>query len=395
MDAQGRTCGAWAFLHRPHKAYDPGDSGFLAKTELMPHEFHRRSFLTLALFFTGAPALAGEAPWRDGLVSKSAQEICEKATKTLVPAADEPTASEKGGLKSCSSRDLYYGVKVRQDYAAARKCAYIERNAKDGGDFTFEIAGPAVLMMLYANGDGVTKNLDLALKFACEAGGAPAEIDARLAHIETLKRGPTGRGLPGCEREDARRSPYCEGVVDICDDITSGAMGGVCASLHSDIDEQKAAVEFSKITQAFTPAQATLFARLDVKADKYFDAHASNEIDMSGTARGEFYVEERDAMLKAFRGDVASFEHGKAPNETPASCAAADKKLNDVYAKTLKRTFYGTINKDGVRQTQRAWLPYRDAWVEFAASRYPNMSADSVRALLSRERTDTLERIGQ
>jgi uncharacterized protein YecT (DUF1311 family) len=352
-------------------------------------------FLALCLLIASAPVLAEEAAWRDSLVSKSAREICEKATNAPLPAADEPTASEIAGLKNCSSRDLYYGVKVPQDYAAARKCAFIERSARKDGDFTFEIAGPAVLMMLYANGDGVSKNLGLALKFACEAGGAPAEIDARLAHIETLERSPNGKGLQGCERTDAKNTPYCKGVLDICDDITSGAMSGVCASLRSDIDEQKAAAEFSKITQTFTPAQTALFAALEEKARKYFDAHASNEIDLSGTARGEFYIEARDAMMRGFRRDVVEMEQGKAPQETPATFIAADRKLNEVYAKTLKQTFDGTISKDGVRNTQRAWLPYRDAFVQFAASRYPNVSADSVKTLLTRARTNTLEKIGE
>jgi uncharacterized protein YecT (DUF1311 family) len=351
--------------------------------------------LTLSLIIACAPARAEEAAWRDSLVSKSARETCEKATKTPLPAADEPTAAEKAGLKNCSSSDLYYGVKGPQDYAAARKCAFIERSAGKDRDFTFEIAGPAVLMMIYGNGHGVAKNDGLALKFACEAGGAPAEIDARLSHIETLERSPDGKGLSGCDRADARHTPYCHGVLDICDDITSGAMGGVCAALHSDIEEQKAAAEFSKVTQSFTPAQAALFATLQEKAGKYFDAHASNEIDMSGTARGEFYIEARDAMLKTFRNDVADFEHGKAPNEAAASYALADRKLNEVYARTLKRTFEGTIDKDGVRSAQRAWLPYRDAFVQFAASRYPAVSADTVKALLTRERTATLGKIGE
>lgn len=366
----------------------------------MLHDILRRPLLTFAfslpaLVAASAATAAEEAPWQSDMVSKSVREICEKATKTPAPASDEPTASESADLKNCSARALFYGVKVPQDYAAARKCAYAERSAKKNGDFTFEIAGPAVLMMIYANGDGVPKNFDLAMKFACEAGGAPAEMDARLAHIESLKQSPTGQGLQGCEKPASAQRPYCHGVLDICDDITSGAMGGVCASLQSDIEAQKTAADFARITGKFTPAQAAMFAKLDAAARKYFEAHASNEIDLSGTARGEFFIEERDAMLKAFRDEVAAFESGKAPGPAPVSYVAADKKLNDVYATTLKRSFYGTINKNGVRDTQRAWLPYRDAWVAFAASRYPNIPADAVKAFLTTQRTRALEKIGR
>lgn len=366
----------------------------------MPPAPLRASLLTIGLGLTALLAAsvrspAEEAPWQNDMVSKSAREICARATKTPIPSADEPTAPEQASLKNCSSRDLYYGVKVPQDYAAARKCAYVERDAKKNGDFTWEIAGPAVLMMIYGNGDGVAKNLDLALKFACEAGGAPMEIDGRLVHIESLERSPTGKDLQGCERSNSAHLPICQGVLDICDDITSGAMGGVCAALHSDIEAQKTSAEFARTTRKFTPEQAALFARLEATASKYFEAHASNEIDLSGTARGEFFIEERDAMRQAFRGDVTAFENDAAPGEAAGSYAAADKKLNDVYAATLKRNFYGTINKNGVRDTQRAWLPYRDAWVAFAASRYPKVTADAVKAFLTRERIGVLEKIGR
>jgi uncharacterized protein YecT (DUF1311 family) len=326
--------------------------------------FNPRLVLLLGLACV-EPGVAQEKPWRGELIDKATRATCDKAVAAPLPDADQPSAAESAKLKDCASRNLYYGIKVPQDYAAARKCAYFERAAMPDADFSWDIAGPAVLMMIYANGDGVDKNLNLALRFACEAGGAPAETEARTAHLLQLQQAPSGKTLENCSKDArAAATPYCHGVVDICDDLTSGAMGGVCASLASDIAEQKAAADFGKIIQRWTPGQQAAFARLEQAAQKYFEAHASNEIDLSGTARGAFYVEERDAMKKAFRADIANFEQGKAAAGTPAAYSAADRKLNAVYATTLKQSFTGTINKDGIRETQRAWLPYRDAFVD-------------------------------
>ena len=54
---------------------------------------------------------------------------------------------------------------------------------------------------------------------------------------------------------------------------------------------------------------------------------------------------------------------------------------------------YGTIQSEGVRETERLWLRYRDAWVAFAAARYPDTAADTWRAWLSRARARALSEI--
>jgi hypothetical protein len=54
----------------------------------------------------------------------------------------------------------------------------------------------------------------VAQRFACKvSGAAEAEIDGRLAHLEKLRTSP--------------------GKIDICDDITSGLMGGYCAEVQA------------------------------------------------------------------------------------------------------------------------------------------------------------------
>lgn len=52
-----------------------------------------------------------------------------------------------------------------------------------------------------------------------------------------------------------------------------------------------------------------------------------------------------------------------------------------------------TVTKASVRATQRLWLAYRDAWVRFAALRYPTMSADALKATLTQWRAAELGKI--
>ena len=83
--------------------------------------------------------------------------------------------------------------------------------------------------------------------------------------------------------------------------------------------------------------------------------------------------------------------------------APLDRVLNTTYrevraelqARPLLQGYdlFGTVNADGVRDTQRAWLRYRDAWVAFAATRWPDTAGDAWRAWLTDTRTAALETI--
>jgi uncharacterized protein YecT (DUF1311 family) len=51
----------------------------------------------------------------------------------------------------------------------------------------------------------------------------------------------------------------------------------------------------------------------------------------------------------------------------------------------------GTVKPSGIREVERAWLKLRDAWVAFARVAYPGLSADTVRAQITRLRLDQLQ----
>ena len=128
------------------------------------------------------------------------------------PGTDLPTASERASLHGCDDEAAYYGIAQAVDYRKARLCAFthaalsepflgmsvynLPKGAVDTSrclGCTGVIEGPAILMMIYANGKGVPRNFDLAIKFACEAGpdtdpdGEPHLTTDRAARLERLK----------------------------------------------------------------------------------------------------------------------------------------------------------------------------------------------------------------
>ena len=304
---------------------------------------------------------------------------CAEFLKAPIPSKDiNPSSDTK-----CVAEDLYYGPAgngAGADPVAARACAWRERAAHVDEPF----AGPAILSMLYANGRGVTKNLALARRFACEAGGAPAEVSGRLDHLDNLTP-PSADAAP----------------FDICDDITSGYMAGFCAQREARIQSNQRAGTLASIMQSWTPEQRTAFAALRKAADTYFETSTAEEVDQSGTARGAMTEGARQALEDGFLAFLAKCEKGELPSGTAADYKKADAELNAAYAHVMKSlkpdengfTSQGTVKAEGVRRTEVAWIKYRDAWVEFGKVKYPQVSADAWRKALTDERTEDLKEL--
>jgi len=328
------------------------------------------------------------AGWSMAHASADSRATCLRSRAVPIPAADLPRPDQLAGLASCDAQALYDGNGGRPDYVRARECAYLQRPgtaqaARSQGGFAF--AGPAILMMVYANGLGVPRNLPLATKFACEAGGAPPEIDGRLEHLRKLADAPA----PG------RR-------FDVCDDITSGYMGGLCAARQSDRAEAARDAVIDRIVAGYDVDQRRAFTDLRKAAGAFFDAQASNEVDLGGTARAAFEIQQEDDDWDSFVAHLRQLEADGIPAANAAQARHADAVLNDTYRRVLANpelrftapgsafTGMGTINANGIRQAQRRWLAYRDAWLRFAAVRRPDVERSAVLAWLSGQRSRAL-----
>lgn len=337
----------------------------------MDHKIILKIFpLFIACYFSLClPTQAEEKSWRNEFVDKEIQNICDKTESLALPTQDLPSEADKINLKNCSSRNLYYGISVPEDHTAARKCAIMELNSKN----TEFVGGASILMMIYANGEGVKRNLDIAKKMACEMWSAPYELALRINHLSSPEPEP----------------------IDMCDHITSGVMAGFCATISSDMHEEAASSKLKEIVEKWPAEHQKMFRRLNTSATKYFESHASKEIDMSGTMRGAFYINEKDYMLNEFRKLIYDFENNKKLSYIKANVPEFDKDLNDTYHKVIHRKFdeISGVSKNGIKETELLWIKYRDDWVKFLALHYPTVDTEIIKTKLTIERTEILENI--
>ncbi|WP_348264752.1 DUF1311 domain-containing protein [Telmatobacter sp. DSM 110680] len=313
----------------------------------------------------------------------STQAKCRQYLQTPLP-VEATTVTAPAKWPDCNSYKLYSGVGTKIDYAAARQCAWSERLAQQANlEPRYTIAsvfgGSAMLSVLYANSEGVSQNLTLAQKFVCEAGGAPAEIKYRLDHVASLKKNASAKAK-----------------FDFCDDITSGFMGGFCAARGSEFQDQKRSTILKEIAAPFTLEQKELFETLRKAEAAYAEAHARGEIDLSGTARAMFQIDAEDTLRDDFIEALRTFESGKYPKISAQDFQYADARLNSEYRKALTdaeqhKSEYGAVQPDGIRNAERAWLKYRNAWLAFAKLRYPTVPDQAWLLLLTTNRISVLD----
>jgi uncharacterized protein YecT (DUF1311 family) len=298
---------------------------------------------------------------------------CEKVKISDFPAKDLPLAADRVLAKTEPAYHYYYGIGVPVDYVKARHLAFIEMETEDDGGQAFE--GSSVLIMIYANGFGVKRNLDLCIRMACANYiGAQAETEARVQHLKDIGSGASKK------------------VFDLCDDISSGYMMGRCQSIDSEKRGIKRKSTVDSLIRDWPQKDRAAYERLYKAALSFFDKRSTLEVDLSGTARAVFELAESDSLEDHFKTEIFRAGHCSFTNYSSQDLIKADKELNILYSKIIhnKDSVWGSISREGVRITQRQWIRYRDAWVVFGAARCPGMSADSWKTLITKERIGQL-----
>lgn len=298
---------------------------------------------------------------------------CMAVQQVQPPARDLPAASALHGLRQCGAQERYYDT--RQRVAASptawdqvRHCALAEQDS-------------AVLMMLYANGYGVSRHDELALKYACSMPAAPAEMDARVAHLNER----VGRHDPA--------------IFDQCDDVTSSHMGNYCAAIQQRLDNRERNGKVGALIKGWPPAQQAVAATLQAALEVFASSRADQETDMSGGLRAALAIEARSFELDQFARDLQEAEKGRLPRYTPQQYQQLERKMGALFERLMARgagkpgahlVGAGTVTKEGLRATQQAWQAYRDAWVVLGAARYPNVAPHAWKALLTQRRIEQL-----
>ena len=235
-------------------------------------------------------------------------------------------------------------------------------------------------LVMAAAGDAATKNLDMAMHLACGLeGSTPAESDARVTHLATMKT----------EKAPKR--------FDICDDITSGFHAGQCAAHEAKITGLKRDAEMARLMSGWTPAERAAFVPLQAAQKAFTELRSGKEQDMTGTMRGVFYTDEMAIQADDFLLMIRQLSSARAPRYAAAQARDADADLNKAYQKALaaapKTDDGGNVTQDNIRKTQRAWLAYRDAWIAFAKTKFPDYAPDSVNAWLTKKRSAMLRHL--
>ena len=323
-----------------------------------------KNWIILFAFLTADLMLAVEA---------TPTETACAGVKSLVPPKDDvPSPETIAQLKGCDSEALYYGIGKPIDYPAALGCAYAELQA--GDELVF--GGSAVLMMIYANGGLGKKRLDLALHFACQVSGAPAETEGRVSELVRRTKTPESK------------------VFDLCDHTTSGFLMGHCTRRDSRLTDAKRDSKMQTAIANWNEAEKAAFEKLRKASDAFIEARGQNEVDLSGTARSAFVIAEEEILKKDFLQSLEKLENKTAPKYSEAQAKAEDKKLNRIYRKVITKKDgnldAGTVTPEGIEKCQRAWLSYRNGWVEFAKVKYPNVSASVLLAWFTKKRNHML-----
>jgi uncharacterized protein YecT (DUF1311 family) len=215
----------------------------------------------------------------------------------------------------------------------------------------------------YAN----TKQFDAATYFLCKAEEsiAPMEFDGMLEHLQNMRAGKEKKPLA------------------FCDYVTSGYGMTYCAHVawEEAMPKLDARLTAARISDAFRKRIET-FAREE--------SARLTEDNLGGTAYTSFVlgaeVETKEAVVAA----VEQWSKKRAPSVTEAEAKKADDALNAAYKK-LEKT-------EPLRDAQRAWIAYRDAFAAHYVERWKSAAAADVLrreivTQLTRDRTKALRSV--
>jgi len=301
------------------------------------------------------------------------QALCRSVAGSNPPAEPDP---RDGGasLAGCDAEALYYGIGMARDPARARACAARQQPT----DQMLEpFAGKAMLMTIYANGEGAPRNFDIAIRLACTLEGAePAEYDRRVTRLARLRD----------TRWQGRDFSYC-------DDIEPGLGTGLCASHRASLARpQREAAQRALITR-WSPEQRAAYEPLRRAFEEFVAASKEGDLARGGSSHASLQGRLEQGLRDQFADMLQRLDGGRAPSFTSGQLRTEDLQLNQAYQARLadERQYDAPgITPDSIQNAQRAWLRYRDAFLAFAAVKYPRVQRDSLAAWITQNRSQII-----
>lgn len=319
----------------------------------------------LAAFFTLVGFCGRGTPVFAQSTTAPPSEECSDYVSIALPAEAEQAPVPKTP-PSCASYRSYRGLDRPVNYAEARACAWQERRAQQAElgqnlkePLAFVVGGSLILADMYFNGAGVTRNVPLAMRLACESDDTMARAAAR--------------DLAGLDNPREKHGPF-----EFCDHAWTTFTASFCTGYQSEIEDARRNRYFNALKSTMNTKQRTAFDKLLSARDAYIDAHAS-EVYQGGTIHNIRTANSQTILKNLFKTEVTRFERKEWPTLSRQELRLADVWLNREYERKLGLSHPhtddeardGVVTREGLVSVEATWLVYRDAWVTFARLRYP------------------------
>ena len=299
--------------------------------------------------------------------------ICSATESISIPKYDLPTEQDKITLKNCDAITYYYGLDGYSiNYTAARKCALL--NIEKFTDPSNEMfSDQEILAMIYANGYKVNHTIKLATKFLCSTLDDTDDI-ALENLIQNLQ-------------VDQYNNDFRFDICDKADDpntINPNTITRCNEWLTMKTNQSDRIGNTNFILMKLPKVQQDSFNKLYIAEESYITAYINSaEVDLSMYEDRVTYTT-TDAMEYEFYERFNSAMQNKLPTYSDIEFNDLDKKLNQIYLHALEsKEERIKLTIEGIKQTQRLWIAYREAWVNFMQLHSSNINKNSIRAWIT------------
>jgi len=340
--------------------------------------------LITALFLVPCAVSARQEPEEKVPTEEEADAMCAKVAHFKPGPEATPSVQDRKTFadKSADCTGFVYDTGEGTDYDKGRRCCLVH------GDCNRELA------MIFANGWKVHRDYEAATYFICQAGDemAPFEQWEMLGHVERMRTAKTPKDLDFCE--------YAE----------SGRGAAWCAGLDLDRRSFLAKRRTEDIRKSLDPAAQKSLAQLEKAADQFKEADA--ELQAADTRGGTIHNSEilgaEGKRVEIFVSTLERFGRQRAAAASAEALKQADAALNAAYKAAMAKEDEACegcgegeeSTRALLRDAQRVWIPYRDAWTAFYRLRWkgaapPEALDREITAALSTQRVEELRKLGE
>lgn len=296
-------------------------------------------------------------------------------------AVASPADANRFKSETLACTDYLYGINGQgKDFDLARRCCLTRGDCHQ------------TLAMIFANGWGVRRDYDAATYFLCrmEDGIAPAEVTGMLEHLAGM------------------RTAKAPADLDYCEQVTSGYGMSLCQQLDEDTAAPALEARIAAVDKTLASEGKKALAALRKAADAFAEADGARlaEDNRGGTIYPSVASAATHDTFKTFVATLESYAKAQAKAADAAAAKLADDRLNQAFRQarqTFEKCDYcedtEALRREVLRDAQRAWIAYRDAWKTLYLARWKGAAppADLDREIataLSVARTEELLAIG-